>query len=88
MSVTITFAGITAVLADGQWRSAVTQVHELLNAHLEASQLDVPGHLPPGDRELELARLAVSELGGKIVDSGSPAGYSPRMRDDDNMTVF
>jgi hypothetical protein len=87
MSVTISFAGNTAVLADGQWRSANEKLRELLNSHLEASQLAVPGHLPPGDRELELARLACRELGGKIIDARR-TDTAPARQPDGNLTVF
>jgi hypothetical protein len=81
LSVTINFAGNTAVLADGQWVSANERLRYLLNAHLAGSQLEVPGHLPPGDRELELARLACRELGGRILSVRKIPAWPYRMKD-------
>jgi hypothetical protein len=87
MSITINLAGQHAVLADGQWRSANERLRELLNAHLEASQLEVGGHLTPFDRELALARLACDDLGGKITDARN-SDTAPARQPDGTLTVF
>ena len=79
--MTIQIAGKKAVLADGRWRSADAGLLDLLNAHLRASQLEVGAHLPPGDRELELARLACTELDGAIIGAREPAMEQTGCRD-------
>ncbi len=65
--MTIDIDGQRAVLADGEWRSSNERLRELLNSHLESVQLEAPGHLPPGDRELAAARAAVEDYQGRII---------------------
>lgn len=87
MSVTINIHGQSAVLADGEWRSASVTLREHLNLHLESVQHEIPGHWPDTQRELEAAHLAVATFGGKLVDANAGDQSSPRTPDG-NLTVF
>jgi hypothetical protein len=87
MSVSVVINNQHAVLADGEWRSANAELRDLLNSHLATAQLEVGAHLPPGDRELQLARLACAQFDGKIVDARGADNAPPRTPDG-NLTVF
>ena len=78
MSVTIQIAGQDAVLADGTWHSALPEIAKVLNSHLESVQLEVPGHWPPRDREIKLARLACKAFAAEVIDSTLGPGYLSR----------
>jgi hypothetical protein len=88
MSVTVIIMGVHATLADGMWHSASPEMREILNSHLASVQLEVGGHLPPAYRERELARLAIRDLGGKIVHVHDNFGVDPPRTPDGNLTVF
>lgn len=81
MSVTVKIAGQQAVLADGKWRSANEGLRDLLNAHLEVAQLEIPAHWPPNARELAAARAAAEAFNGQIIDSHPNPAEPSRMPD-------
>lgn len=65
MSIAIRIGEFRARLSGGAWRSPNASLQHLLNEHL--ASLQIPGHLPPNEREITAARSAIDAFNGEIL---------------------
>lgn len=86
MSVKIDIAGTQAVLADGKWRSANSELAELLN--LQLANLELPGHYPLADLERLAAQAAVDDFGALIITRNPPRDTDSGRMPDGRLKVY